>query len=125
VTAAENHFHRCPKCLNHVCGTCWDTAKGLCLNCAPSVAVAASAAKAQGEVESVTARASDLGRATGEKEAIAESAQLVCPKCKAETNGAKFCPECGEKLQSTTTCAGCHTLIPPGAKFCPECGKSA
>jgi DNA-directed RNA polymerase subunit RPC12/RpoP len=24
--------------------------------------------------------------------------QLVCPKCNAETHGAKFCPECGFKL---------------------------
>jgi RNA polymerase subunit RPABC4/transcription elongation factor Spt4 len=123
VKAAENHFHRCPKCLHHVCDPCWDVSKGLCLNCAPSVAVAASAARAQGEVASVTSSASDLGRQAGEKEVIAEVAQLVCPSCKAETHGAKFCPSCGQKLLLDKTCDGCHAVIPPGAKFCPDCGK--
>ena len=49
--------------------------------------------------------------------------QLVCPKCNAETHGAKFCPECGFKLSVLTQCPKCSAEFPPGAKFCPECGE--
>jgi membrane protease subunit (stomatin/prohibitin family) len=35
-----------------------------------------------------------------------------CPKCGANVpSGAKFCPECGEKI------------VASGKKFCPECGQ--
>ncbi len=45
-----------------------------------------------------------------------------CPKCGAEIDkGAKFCPNCGEKIGSF--CPKCGGAITPGAKFCPNCGE--
>lgn len=48
----------------------------------------------------------------------------TCPSCKAEiSDKAKFCPECGQKLNSKKFCAECGAEISATAKFCPECGK--
>lgn len=35
--------------------------------------------------------------------------------------GAKFCPECGHKVENNV-CLGCGNAIKPGMKFCSECG---
>lgn len=35
---------------------------------------------------------------------------------------AKFCPECGQKLNVKRFCPECGAEISSGAKFCPECG---
>lgn len=45
-----------------------------------------------------------------------------CPKCKANLpNNAKFCLECGEKLENK--CPRCGTNNSLDAKFCLECGE--
>lgn len=48
-----------------------------------------------------------------------------CPKCGATVKaGAKFCPECGNKMEEEKmTCPECGAKVSPKAKFCPECGK--
>jgi class 3 adenylate cyclase/predicted ATPase len=46
---------------------------------------------------------------------------MVCPACTAEnSDGAKFCNECGQPL--ALRCPGCGTPHGPGQKFCEECG---
>ena len=46
---------------------------------------------------------------------------MKCPKCQVENRGgAKFCIECGEKLE--IKCPQCNKPAPPSAKFCDECG---
>lgn len=48
----------------------------------------------------------------------------VCPKCGATVKETtKFCPECGQNLQSTKKCPKCNAEIKATAKFCPECGE--
>lgn len=48
----------------------------------------------------------------------------TCPKCGAEiTASAKFCPECGEKLNVKKFCPECGAEVAGDAKFCPECGQ--
>lgn len=37
-------------------------------------------------------------------------------------SGAKFCPECGQKLNVKRFCHECGAEISSGGKFCPECG---
>lgn len=50
-----------------------------------------------------------------------EKLGLFCPKCGASiTPGAKFCANCGEKL--VKHCSGCGAELDPNAKFCPNCG---
>jgi len=46
---------------------------------------------------------------------------MQCPKCQHENPaGAKFCMECGEKLENL--CPECGAKLPAEAKFCMECG---
>lgn len=50
-------------------------------------------------------------------------AGIRCPSCgHINPAGAKFCQECGAKLGGATHCPNCGTELEPGAKFCPECG---
>ena len=122
IAQATVHFHRCAKCLSYVCEPCWSIAKGLCRSCAPDASVEVNAARATGEIEAAKERATEAGRQSGAAVDVSADSQLVCPKCKSETHGAKFCPECGEKLMVTLTCKQCSKAIPSGSKFCPECG---
>lgn len=47
---------------------------------------------------------------------------MKCPKCQSENReGAKFCLECGEKLE--LVCPQCGKTFPLTAKFCDECGE--
>lgn len=56
-----------------------------------------------------------------------EEMTVKCPNCgKAAPNGAKFCLECGSKIEPpkqehTRTCPKCGATVPK-AKFCLECG---
>ena len=52
-----------------------------------------------------------------------DKVKASCPQCNAPlAANAKFCPECGYKLQEKKFCAECGAQLTPGAKFCPECG---
>ncbi len=123
IDQAKSHFHRCARCMQYACDTCWNTAKGLCRNCAPDAEVEIDAARAQGEVEGVRERARAEGERRAQQMDVTRDRQLVCPQCGAETHGAKFCPECGVKLAVASQCPKCSALVTPGAKFCPECGN--
>lgn len=47
---------------------------------------------------------------------------MKCPKCQFENPaGAKFCIECGAKME--LACPNCGTITPAGSKFCLECGQ--
>ena len=47
---------------------------------------------------------------------------MKCPQCQFENpEGAKFCNECGNKLQ--LACPECGKVNPTGSKFCNECGE--
>ncbi len=47
---------------------------------------------------------------------------MKCPKCQFENReGAKFCLECGMKLE--LNCPQCGKAFPISAKFCDECGQ--
>ncbi len=46
---------------------------------------------------------------------------MKCPKCQTEIlEGAKFCSECGNKLE--IPCSACGKINPFSSKFCIECG---
>ncbi len=45
---------------------------------------------------------------------------VVCPKCGKETPKGKFCVECGSPL--IAKCPNCGGTLQQGAKFCQECG---
>ncbi|MGM0600179.1 MAG: FHA domain-containing protein [Candidatus Rifleibacteriota bacterium] len=46
-----------------------------------------------------------------------------CPDCGAETEkDAKFCPECGSRINQEKFCPSCKAKCAKNDKFCPECG---
>jgi hypothetical protein len=123
VESAQRHFHRCARCHNHVCDTCWNAGKGLCLGCAPDVQAEIEAARVQGEIYGAGEKAVNEGIQRGKQMDVKADRQLVCTECGAMTKGAKFCPECGVKLAVAGQCPACSAAIEPGVKFCPECGE--
>ncbi|MGQ9517024.1 MAG: SPFH domain-containing protein [Anaerolineae bacterium] len=51
------------------------------------------------------------------------AATFPCPNCgTANPVGAKFCSNCGQKLEGTKFCSQCGAPLTPGAKFCSNCG---
>src|SRR2546422_2857875 len=58
----------------------------------------------------------------------AGAATIKCPKCGAPTTAsAKFCNECGAKIEVSAAgapCVKCGATLQAGAKFCGECGSS-
>jgi membrane protease subunit (stomatin/prohibitin family) len=47
-----------------------------------------------------------------------------CAKCGTLNAAvAKFCSNCGNPLQATVKCSNCGTESPSGTKFCPNCGN--
>ena len=52
-----------------------------------------------------------------------EKATKTCSACGASvSNKAKFCPECGQKLNVKSFCTECGEEVSSDAKFCPSCG---
>jgi len=48
---------------------------------------------------------------------------MKCPTCQFENpEGAKFCNQCGAKIE--LTCQECGRVNPPGSMFCNECGHN-
>jgi rRNA maturation endonuclease Nob1 len=125
IGRADEHFHRCARCTEHVCDNCWNADRGLCRICAPDLQSEVEQARAQGEVAAARQAASEVGAQLGQQFEVQTQHQLVCSQCKSETHGAKFCPECGHRQGGPASCASCSTEIPAGAKFCPECGTPA
>jgi hypothetical protein len=122
VEEAKPHFRQCPKCAKWACLTlCWNTKRGLCFTCAPSVETELAAAQAQATVEQLQqkVRQQDLTKEID----VTSEASALCPSCGARTQGAKFCPECGKPLQAKNQCGRCGSKFEAGAKFCPECGN--
>lgn len=125
ITKAEGHFHRCARCTQHVCDKCWNADRGLCLHCAPDLQAEVEQARAEGEIYAARTAASEAGAKLAAGLDVTTQRQLVCPQCKSETHGGKFCPECGFKVGAPASCGSCSSEIPTGAKFCPECGTPA
>lgn len=121
VNEVKPNFTQCTRCGHWVCNeVCWNKDRGLCTDCAPKTEVEIAAAQSAAQVEQIRTKVSAKDQTGG----LDLDAHMVarCPKCKAQTAGGKFCPECGEALASKDTCS-CGAKLTAGAKFCPECGK--
>jgi len=119
-------FIQCPRCQSWVCRkSCWNTKRGLCKECAPDLAVEASAAQSSRTVEEIWAHSkmAEEDREMLKEQSWREGIQASCPKCETplQTN-TKFCPNCGANLKAASHCTECGAKLSPGAKFCPECG---
>ena len=66
-----------------------------------------------------------IGMQSAQSASTADSQGKTCPKCGTVlSDGMKFCPNCGEKVQVQTAvfCTECGTQIDKDARFCPNCG---
>lgn len=122
VEEVKPNFTQCVRCGNWVCNeVCWNETRGLCAGCAPKSEVEIAAAQSEAQVEQIRekVRAKDQ---TGDLELDARMVAR-CPKCKAQTQGGKFCAECGTTLVAAKDeCEACGAALQARAKFCPECG---
>jgi len=119
----RSHFVRCPHCNEWVCrARCWNESRGLCFDCAPDVAVEAAAAQA----DAIAAQATEQvqGRQYDLQDYVrGDNLRAACPNCgSALQAGAKFCAECGIKVEPQRFCTACGGPVSSNAKFCPECG---
>lgn len=119
-------FIQCPRCSSWVCRkSCWNTKKGLCKECAPDLGVEMAAAQASRTVEEIWAhsKVAEEDRKMLKDESWRAGVRATCPKCNAPlATNAKFCPECGERIQGQAVCIQCGAKLSPGVKFCAECG---
>ncbi len=121
-------FILCPRCQSWNCRErCWNEKKGLCKYCAPDMGVEMAAAQASRSVEEVWAHA----KMSAEDKHLSESdwretIHASCPECESPlATNAKFCPECGARINAEPHCTECDAVMQPGAKFCAECGAKA
>ncbi|MEU1827349.1 MULTISPECIES: zinc ribbon domain-containing protein [Streptomyces] len=123
IGAAQGHFNRCARCATYVCGRCWHQEQGLCFTCAPDSAGEMMAARQRGVNDMVTQQAYDEGQRQGKAQDGQTARQLVCPRCRAECHGGRFCPGCGYELAQQASCSSCRATLPDGVTFCPTCGQ--
>jgi ribosomal protein L32 len=145
----EQHFHDCPTCHLIVCPSDWDAQSGFCVDDSPraeeitrakteqvagvmkGIASAFGIDRAvQGMVRSAQqAQAQQPGQPAAPQAGPAAAAgapALKCAACGAAVGDARFCPQCGTKVErpapsATAFCPNCGKEL-KGAKFCPECG---
>lgn len=115
---AMGHFHKCPKCGRWVCDICWNDEVGLCKEDAPRAATEIAAARATVMKEQIWKKAEETQIFKGE----IKPTQTICPVCGKPAGTGKFCINCGTPL-TLTKCPKCGAEITPGARFCPECGN--
>jgi len=49
----------------------------------------------------------------------------ICVNCKNEvTAGYKFCPACGQSIETEKKCVSCGEILPIDFSFCPHCGAA-
>lgn len=139
-TAVEEispQFTQCKRCGQWVCREiCWNGERNQCVMCSPRMDQEIAALESQGTIEQLRHQAYlgaanvqgvDLTQgvtlqsaATGQQSV---AAAITCHFCNAQiTAGAKFCQECGCKVQRKPICPHCGIQAAAGAKFCADCG---
>jgi membrane protease subunit (stomatin/prohibitin family) len=119
-------FVQCSRCSSWVCRkSCFNDGKGLCKQCAPDLGVEMAAAQASRTVQEIWAHSqvAEEDREMLTEKSWREGVRATCPACSAPLAAkAKFCPDCGAKLDGEKHCTECGTKLKPGAKFCADCG---
>ncbi len=121
VEEVKGQFHQCKRCGKWICpDTCWNSKRGLCLDCAPDIQSELAAAQVAATVEQIQAGVRKVDFTQGMD--LASESAAICPQCGARITG-KFCPQCGAAAVPKSKCAGCGASVDQGVKFCPECGQ--
>ncbi len=121
VAEISPNFHQCRGCGDWVCDdVCWNTEIGQCARCSPVVSEELARLQAEGRSIQLREKLASTDIVAGI--AVGQQAQPRCPSCGAQTNGGKFCGECGSRLVQDKTCDSCSAVNRFEAKFCAECG---
>lgn len=117
-------FVQCPNCNAWVCrDRCWNEDRGLCHNCAPDVGVRVATAQASTIAEQAEEKVRERQYKVDQYVEGGDDKRASCAKCGASLKaGAKFCPECGARVEEKRFCIECGAALADKAKFCPECG---
>jgi hypothetical protein len=115
-----HYFQRCPRNNLWVDETCWNDARGLCVNCAPKLAAEIEAARSQAELSQMQQAMSGSTQFSGDL----STRTTICTNCGKPVGSEKFCSNCGTPV-GLQKCASCGADIAPGVKFCGNCGKPA
>ncbi|BCM89422.1 hypothetical protein IAD21_01268 [Abditibacteriota bacterium] len=131
VAEVSPEFNQCPRCGQWVCRTvCWNGDRHQCASCSPKMDHELAAIESDGTVHQLRQQAYNgtvdltsgvtLNSAAAGQQSVA--ATMTCA-CGAQiARGAKFCPECGRKVELKQKCPQCGVESVPNAKFCAECG---
>ena len=111
-------FHRCVRCNNWVDETCFNKARGLCVNCAPNLAAEMEAERSSVEISQMREAVQGTKVFSGDTSARATE----CPNCGKPVGSEKFCGNCGQAL-GTAKCPSCGAEVAPGTRFCGNCGN--
>ncbi len=123
VVEMRPFFHQCHRCGDWVCrDVCWNEKAGLCTKCSPKLEQEIGAMQSEEQLRQVRTKVAGVDF-TGDVN-VRDRVVARCPKCNAETEGGKFCPECGALLAPVSACSRCGMEAKAGAKFCPECGQA-
>lgn len=120
-------LQKCPTCGSNV------LIDGVCQHCHSELKSPANPEKfAKGSrIWNMVRLALETDLALGEQEAKLEHPRphivernITCSRCgKAMPSEAKFCPDCGLKVEvSHKTCSNCGNSTSGSARFCPSCG---
>ena len=111
-------FHRCVRCNNWVDETCFNKARGLCVNCAPNLAAEMEAERSSVEISQMREAVQGQQVFSGDTSARATE----CPNCGKPVGSEKFCGNCGTPL-GTAKCSKCGAELAPDIRFCGNCGN--
>ncbi len=114
------YFQRCPRDNRWVDETCWNSARGLCVNCAPNLAAEMEAERSSVEINQM--RQAMQGETVFSGDLSAR--QTVCTNCEKPVGSEKFCANCGTPT-GQNKCAQCGNDLAAGMRFCGNCGTKA
>jgi hypothetical protein len=111
------YFKRCPRDSRWVDETCWNSARGLCVGCAPNLAAELEAERSAVEINQMRTAMQNETVFSGDTSAR----QTVCSNCDKPVGSEKFCSNCGTPT-GQNRCSQCGADLAAGARFCGNCG---
>lgn len=128
VEEMRPHFHQCHRCGEWVCGpVCWNTERGVCVNCAPKLDQEIVGMQARAQVQQLDEKIRQVDWTEGT--VYGQTAVGRCPSCANDTGGGKYCQHCGTPLAAAPEaasrfCGQCGTKVSPNGMFCTGCGSA-
>jgi hypothetical protein len=113
-------FTRCTRCNKWTDETCFNTARGLCVGCAPNLAAEMEAERASVELNQMRQAMAQETVFSGETGARS----TVCANCAKPIGSEKFCSNCGAPT-AQNKCGQCGADLAVGTRFCGNCGAKS